>query len=168
MTLRRRVTLNCEVCGKQIQGKPYRAIIEEAEMLVCSECARLGSTSWEMRSKSAPTRSKTASKPMKPASMEEELELVEDYAQKIRQAREKLNLNYNDLGKRIGEKVSVLHQIETLKMVPNKIMSRKLEHALKIKLLVNPTETTMIHGTKQSPPQLTFGDVVKVKKREKS
>ena len=159
--------MHCEVCGKQIQGKPYRAIIEEAEMLVCSECARHGSTSWESESKPTLIKSKIASKSMKPIHVEEELELVEDYAKRIRQAREKLGLSYDDLGKRIGEKVSVLHKIEAVKMVPNKIMARKLEHELKIKLLVNPTETAIIHSVNQPPPKLTFGDVAKVKRREK-
>jgi len=159
--------LQCEVCGRQIQGKPYRAIIEEAKMLVCSECVRHGSTSWEAGRKPTLIKSKIASKSMKPTRMEEELELVEDYAKRIRQAREKLGLSYEDLGKRISERVSVLHKIEAVKMIPNQTLSRKLEHELKIKLLASPTETLIIHSASQPPPQLTFGDVVKVKRREK-
>lgn len=34
--------MNCEMCGKEIEGKPLRAKIEGSLLLVCSDCAKFG------------------------------------------------------------------------------------------------------------------------------
>ena len=63
-------------------------------------------------------------------------EVTEDYASKIRVAREKLGLSHEDLGKKINEKASLLRHMETGKMAPNNQLANKLEHVLRIKLMV--------------------------------
>ena len=49
-------------------------------------------------------------------------EIVEGYESKIRQAREKLGLSHEELGKKINEKASVLSKLETGKMTPNNVL----------------------------------------------
>ncbi|HEX68750.1 MAG TPA: TIGR00270 family protein, partial [Candidatus Bathyarchaeota archaeon] len=98
------------------------------------------------------------------------LELIEDYSVKVRQARERLGLSHEDLGKKIGEKVSVLKKVETGKMVPDNVLAKKLEHALQIKLLV-PAQSLEIKASKNvvaHKPQkgLTLGDIVQIKAKE--
>ena len=34
--------MNCEICGKSIQGRPLRTKIDGAVLEVCSDCAKLG------------------------------------------------------------------------------------------------------------------------------
>ena len=63
-------------------------------------------------------------------------ELIEGYANKIRVAREKLAFEPQDLGKKINEKASLLRHIETGRVAPNNPLASKLEHALKIQLMV--------------------------------
>jgi putative transcription factor len=97
------------------------------------------------------------------------LELAEDFDVKIRQAREKLGLSHEDLGKRISEKVSVLRKIETRKIKPDNVLSTKLEHALKVRLLI-PASEEKVQQTKIPKPssrELTFGDLIQLNKREK-
>ena len=171
--------MRCEVCGRRIRGKPNRVIIEGAVMTVCGKCARLGTPYHEppkpkamtgkIAVKKTPLIRRVKSKASTPK-IDDSLELVDDYSVRVRQARERLGLTHEDLGKKIGEKVSVLKKVETGKIVPDNVLARKLEHALQVKLLV-PAETLEVKASKSivaSKPQrgLTLGDIVQIKTKE--
>jgi putative transcription factor len=72
--------------------------------------------------------------------MVEELELKEDYHKVIKQAREKLGLSQEALGRKINEKPSVIKLLESGKLKPDNMLARKLEHFLKVQLLVPAVE----------------------------
>jgi len=168
--------VRCEVCGKRIYGKPQKVVIEGAVMVVCGKCAKHGATYHEPPKpklktpikrnlrRSSPTVSTAKSTPK----LEENLELVEGYGLKVRKAREKLGLSHEDLGRKIGEKVSVLKKIETEKMIPDNVLAKKLEHALQIKLLVEAKEPKIKYEALQSSrvKTLTLGDVANIKTRK--
>jgi len=167
--------MRCEVCGRRIIGPPYKAIIEGAKMMVCSECSKLGSIYWE--AKTEPRMKKIAKRLTQPViaprkqpsiTVEESVELIDDFGAKVRQAREKLGLSHEDLGKKISEKVSVLRKIESRKMTPDNLLVEKLQHALKVKLLVPVSEPKVpskaLATSRPSAP--TLGDIAQVK-REK-
>jgi len=164
--------VNCEVCGRQIVGKPYKAVIEGAKMVVCGGCAKLGSGFWEEKPQ---RRVKRTAKPLprisvsgkkQPPGLAEALELVDDFSLRIRRAREGMGLSHEDLGRKIGEKVSVLRKIESGKMTPDLMLAEKLEHALKIKLLVPPSEPKAPSAALSQPREITLGDVVRLKERK--
>lgn len=166
--------MHCEVCGHPIRGKSYRAIIEGAKMTVCGSCAKLGSASWELAPPTTPVRRIAKRKPIllprisvkKPQpSLSQGLELAPDFNLLVRKARERSGLSHEDLGRRISERVSVLKKVESGKMVPDNRLATKLEHALKIKLLVPPPSEPKVQ-----PPtvialrhQATLGDIAKIK-----
>lgn len=168
--------LQCEVCGRSIPGKPYKTIIEGARLVVCSDCATLGSISWELKTskphvsigkskRPLKPRVKTFSKPTSP--LESTLELVGDFGTCIRQAREKLGLSHEDLGRKINEKVSVLKKLENQKMTPNNKLAEKLQYALKIRLLVPVKEEKPPKGLLAAAPSkaVTLGDLMKSKEK---
>jgi len=164
--------VNCEVCGRQIVGKPFKAVIEGAKMVVCGGCVKLGSGFWEERPQ---RRVKRTVKPLpkisvsgkkQPPALAEALELVEDFGLRIRRAREGMELSHEDLGRKIGEKVSVLRKIESGKMTPDLMLAEKLEHALKIKLLVPPSEPKAPSAALSQPREITLGDVVRLKEKK--
>ena len=172
--------MRCEVCGRRIRGKPHKVIIEGAKMLVCGRCASLGTPYYEPKKPSALPRKltvpgvhasskRTAAKTTTPK-IDESLEIVEDYSSRVRQAREKLGLSHEDLGKKIGEKVSVLRRVETGKMVPDTVLARKFEHALQIKLLVpaSTIEPKIPKSSLISKPSkgLTLGDIAQIKTKK--
>lgn len=168
--------MQCEVCGRHIMGTPYKAIIEGARLIVCNDCALLGSMSWEIKTnerfrlsskpkKSLRNKPKTATKRQSP--LEPALELVKDFGTRIRQARESRGLSHEDLGRKINEKISQLKKLEGHKMVPNHKLAKKLEYALKIKLLV-PISKDNVPKNLLAPSQskaVTLGDLVKNKER---
>lgn len=142
-------------------------------MVVCEECAKLGSTYLEPEAKISKASYMSIKKPnassttflitrMKVTNLHEELELTENFGSLIREAREKMGLSHEDLGRKIGEKVSVLKKVEGEKMSPDKKLAAKLEHILKVKLLVQAEEHE-VPETVLPSSQLTFGEVARLK-----
>jgi putative transcription factor len=166
--------LRCEVCGRKIHGSPIKAVIEGAKLMVCVECSKYGKIIREEEVGlgqrvpkkvpvpfSARTRKKTVV-----AKVEITQEVVEGYHAKIRQAREKLGLSHEELGKKINEKASVLSKLETGKMTPNNMLVTKLEHALKIKLLVPIKEEKISQDMPKLPNrETTLGDLIQLNKK---
>jgi putative transcription factor len=77
-----------------------------------------------------------------------------------------MGLSHEELGKKINEKASVLSKLETGKMAPNNILVTKLEHALKIKLLVPIKEEKMPQGIpKLLNREPTLGDLIQLNKK---
>ncbi|HLN89211.1 MAG TPA: multiprotein bridging factor aMBF1 [Candidatus Binatia bacterium] len=173
--------MRCEVCGRKIHDEPVTAVIEGAKLTVCLECSKHGKVilhdvadfptpgkTASLYPSSSPTKS-TAHLPVilkKPPVAQVQLttELIEGYAGKIRAAREKLGLSHEDLGKKINEKASLLKHIETGKTAPNNQLATKLEHALKIKLMVPISDEKVPTIPRTTDEGLTLGDLVEFDK----
>lgn len=169
--------LQCEVCGRKIIGKSHHVIIEKAKLTACNECAKLGKEYQEepmpqtavRRSKGKATPARAPLKKPQAPNVDTSLELVENYDAKIRQAREKLGLSHEELGKRINEKVSLLRKIETGKMAPDNRLATILEHALKVKLIVQAKEEKVLQtkAARIAGHELTLGDLIELGKKDK-
>lgn len=169
--------MRCEVCGCRINSKPFKVIIEGARLTVCSECSKHGKIIYEEpKPKTAFSRPKTAPSPLRiqvkktqTPTVDTTLELVENFEVKIRQAREKLGLSHEELGKRINEKVSLLRKIETGKMKPDNRLATTLEHTLKVKLIVPAKEERVPQARiGKTSRELTLGDLIQLNKKENS
>jgi putative transcription factor len=165
--------VRCEVCGRKIHGTPINAVIEGAKLMVCAECSKHGKIISEEEAdlrqqqlkKPSPATPLVQKKKVAPASVEITQEVVEGYHVKIRQAREKLGLSHEELGKKINEKASVLSKIETGKMAPDNVLAAKLEHALKIKLLVPVKDEVAPTMLKAPNRETTLGDLIELNKK---
>lgn len=168
--------MRCEVCGRKIHSEPVRAKIEGAILTVCFECSKHGKVVMheeaDFRQQPSPTKS-TMHLPVimkKPpvAQVQISQEVVEDYAVRIRSAREKLGLSHEDLGKKINEKASLLRNIETSKVAPNNQLAGKLERVLKIKLMVpiSDEKVTTLPSKAAAGAGLTLGDLIEFDKKD--
>lgn len=164
--------LRCEVCGRKIFGKPNKVIIEKARLTVCTECSKLGKVVWEEAAPAQTIIAKTRipSSPAQfqirkasPPKVDTSQELAQNYDVLIRQAREKLGLTHEELGKKLNEKISLLRKIETGKMTPNNTLATKLEHILKIKLIIPAKEEKVPEAKipKKASKELTLGDIMR-------
>ncbi len=89
--------------------------------------------------------------------------LVDDYAERIRGAREKKGWKQVDLGMKINERVSIIAKIESGVMIPPDTLIKKLERALDIKLMEKvQAPAAKKTGTVSRP--VTLGDLIKVEK----
>lgn len=71
---------------------------------------------------------------------ESDFDLDPDYHVKIRQTRERMGISQEDLGRLINEKPSVISLLETKKLRPDAILTRKLMHHLKVDLVTSVAE----------------------------
>jgi putative transcription factor len=90
-------------------------------------------------------------------------ELLDNYDQIIRDAREAKGWSQEDLAENIKEKVSLIKKIERSEIVPEDSVRKKLEHALNVKLTerVEGSEQEVSHMKKD----MTLGDIVKIKRK---
>ena len=168
--------VECELCGRPIVGKAYKIYVEGAELTVCSSCyvrvmSRKGPVHAGVASIRKPAMTRTYSRPKttirrtpkRTPSLDMDYEVVEDYAQRIRRAREKLGWSLNILAQKVKEKESVLRRIEQGRLTPPIDLARRLEKILGIKLLEPTIEE---HLPKRiGDKDLTLGDIVVIRKK---
>jgi len=165
------IALQCDVCGCEIVGKPHYVIIEGAKMTTCVQCAKLGSAEWKPEPKTLNLPFKIEpSRQFKPKRVKrrireirEDLTIIENFGSIVRKARLRMNLSQEDLGRKIGEKVSVIRKIEGEKIMPSERLARKLEHALGVKLLVPFVEPQISTSLSQTNRGVTLGEIAYLK-----
>lgn len=163
----------CPICGSLIWGKGVKVLIEGAKITVCQACAQHGEKivkkkPAQIRS-SKPKSSSTTSLPKYQKEPNEDLEIVEDYDDRIRKARQRLNLNQDQFANKLNEKPSLIRRIESKKTKPTLILARKIESVYGVTLIKNSENI-------DSAPQLSeymkkkagssLGDIAFIKKKK--
>ncbi len=164
--------MQCEICGAQISGKSHHIIIDRAEMDVCDRCKGFGKEV-ERRGpvtstrRGVPATTDMSMVPVRRARRDlfdkMKDQLVEDYADVIKKAREAKRLTDDELAAKILEKVNIIRKVERAELVPDEALIKKLEKALDIKLTEGVAEPEM-HGRRGESRALTLGDLINVKK----
>jgi len=171
--------MQCEMCGDTIRGTPKLVRVEGAELQVCSKCEKYGTEVQQKRrpqSASArpvpgPARTSPAAHAGATAYRKRDLfdymdgEIVEDYAVRIRKAREEKGLSQKDLAMQMKEKEHLIRKIENAELIPEDDVRRKIEKALGIRLV----ESTADSEEKKKENKLvpTLGDVTIIRKVKK-
>jgi putative transcription factor len=88
--------------------------------------------------------------------------VVDDYAKRIREAREKARLTQKDFAKALNERESIIKKLESGGFMPPLSLARKLEKTLKIVLVEVQEETTSAAGKGKHDGPLTIGDIAKL------
>jgi putative transcription factor len=146
--------MNCEMCGEP-SDKLIKVRISGAILNVCPSCARFGDPVEEKKLnkisenitikfpekkinvvtyKKPFKKQSPAKKPVKRENVED-YDVVEDYAELIKNKREEMNMTQEDLAKKIFERKNVLSNIERGELLPDIGTAKKLEKVLDIKLL---------------------------------
>jgi len=127
--------LNCEICGKRIEGKPRKVMVDGSILEVCATCVDLGEREIKSTARKLNISEQVHTNIGKIRKTElEEIEIVPDYPSIVKKAREKMGLSQDDLAQKLNEKASVIRLIESGKMKPSIVMGRKLERYLKVNL----------------------------------
>ena len=146
---------DCEICGKKTEIL-YVIDVEGAQLSVCASCSHGKPVIDEIGVRRETVRGKRVISTRKRDI--EARELVEDYGERIRKAREAMKIDLKVLGEIINEKHSTLLRVEEGKMPPDINLTAKLEKALGVKL-VSETEETEGPQAKRSGP-ITLGDAL--------
>jgi putative transcription factor len=132
----------CELCGKEVP-ETRSVWIEGAQMKACKDCQRFGDKA-QAGAKESPTKVVIASRleqrerRMRTRDIykeEEVFELVDDYAARIRDARNARGWKTEQLAAKISEKASTLSKVEAGHLKPDDALVAKLEKELNIVLI---------------------------------
>jgi len=182
------MTPECEICGRKAV-KLKKVNVEGAIVETCTNCALLGtpltpkkilkkqplkgntSAGYRIDKKSPRKVTRKAKRPPKDVLDEGKWILVTDYNKRITNARQKMGIKRAKLGSLIGERESTIAHIERGDIVPTETQIKKLEKTLKISLkeeasLASSLERTQKNGKRKSK-ELTFGDIVVIKKKKR-
>jgi len=146
----------CDMCGSE--GKLYNTIIEGSELKVCHECSKYGKVIGVVKDETVELKRAASAAPEK-----EVIDVVvEDFADRIKKKREKLGLTQKGFAKKLNEKESIIHKIETGTFIPQLELTKKLEKFLQIKL-VEQHEEEHKKTVKSETGTYTLGDFIKKK-----
>ena len=166
------------MCGETIRGAPKLMRVEGAELQVCSKCEKFGTEVQQVRRTdiarpASPKQGKPVGGvvPSATAYRKRDLfdymegEVVDDYAIRIRQAREAMGLSQKDLAMQLKEKEHLIKKIENNDLMPEEAVRKKLEKALSIRLIDAPENEA--EKKVQSKIASTLGDVTIIRKVKK-
>jgi putative transcription factor len=161
--------MQCEICGTEISGKPRKVVIDGSELQVCNNCVRFG----EVADKFSPVPRKVVPQervfraPPRPRPRRDEFrdmpEIVPEYGQIVKEAREGMDLTPEKLGIKIKEKASLIRKIERQEIVPEDSVRIKLEKELNVKLTDKVGDEEWKSG--KGGRGLTLGDIASIKKK---
>ena len=153
----------CEMTGKR-NVPLFQVKIEGTIMNVCKECIKYGEQIKKPSSfqSSRPIFSSTSKK------ADEEF-IVKDYASRIKQARESKNLKQSDLAKKLNEKESLMHNIESGHLKPNFPLAKKIAKFLNITLIekLEPTKNMSSKPITKGEPLTMEAAFLKAMKKKK-
>lgn len=155
----------CEICGRLIEGEPIPVEVDKAVLYVCRSCA----AKYGKRASVTPvqTPQKKAPQPRpRPQRKAAELELVENFGEVVRRARENLGLSREALAAMLGVKEAVLRRVEAGQLQPDLALARKLEKALGVRLLVEAAEEGAAKASGRADRGLTLGEVAEIRDEE--
>ena len=164
----------CQICGGKI-WKAQTVLIEGAKIVVCQNCAQYGKKiSPENKPSKFKMGPKAASKPVKKLKsnkteefLEPSIEVVSNYAEKIREIRIKKNLNQDQFAKKLNEKPSLLRRIEAGKVTPTIELAKKIESVYKIQLLDKADKSDVdVKNYMKKRGGSTLGDIAFIKKKK--
>ncbi|CAI49164.1 cro/C1 family transcription regulator [Natronomonas pharaonis DSM 2160] len=179
--------VQCEMCGAET-GSPKTVKIEGAELDVCDDCADFGtevqtqdtsSTSTKYSTSSSGSSSSGGSSGSSTSSstgsgggggggsrrdmFDEMDEVVQDYDDRIREAREAASMTQEELANSLNEKASLIRKLERGEVLPSDSVQRKLERELDISLSTGGGSDDNDWSGGSSTGKTTLGDVVKRK-----
>lgn len=166
----------CPICGGIIWGKGKRVLLEGTKITVCQNCAQHGVILHKPllnRSKKNPHYSIKTS-PSKQKVIKKniiyDLEIVPEFAKKIKNVRNSLGLNQDQFAQKLNEKPSLLRRIETGKVTPTIKLAKKIQEVYNIILLQKSDDAigANVRDSKymKKSSRSSLGDLAFIKKKK--
>ncbi len=166
----------CEICGRRVEDERLckKIVLDNAVLNVCPQCyqrlVKQGRAKPYIEKPARPRQRKSEKRWLKTSiskrMLETMYEVVEDYAERIKRARQRLGWTQAVLAQkaRVGE--NVIKRIEAGRLKPGIELARRLEKILGIVLLEPIVEETTSY-TSEEEEYLTIGDLIKFKEEKK-
>jgi len=175
--------IHCEMCGRPMRKRDSKVVyIEGARLVLCPQCySRVAKRAVKEEVKNTSTAKGTSkraniTKPHTPTRRParrkpklENYEVVEDYAKRVREARERLGWTQRTLAEAVKESENVIKRIESGRLTPTIELAMRLEKVLGIKLLEPIVDSdfagALSGGIGNPSKELTLGDIVSIRRR---
>lgn len=163
----------CEMCGKEVPiTKPM--MVEGSRLNLCQNCARFGDEYKESNASSG-----SQGNPVSKSVIEDRLqrrerrmqsrdiysastrELISNYGEAIRKAREAKGMDLEAFSKSIFERKGTLARIEANDLVPDDKLISKLEKALEISLKEDVQSGAQVGGGNKRSEGMTLSNFIK-------
>ncbi|KKM99718.1 hypothetical protein LCGC14_1145020 [marine sediment metagenome] len=166
----------CPICGGIIWGRGQRVLLEGTKITVCQNCAQHGiilhepllnrsKTHTHYSIKARPSKRKGIKK-----TLIDDLEIVPEFAKKIKNVRNLLGLNQDQFAQKLNEKPSLLRRIETGKVEPTIKLAKKIQEVYNIILLQKSDDSieAKVRDSKymKKSSRTSLGDLAFIKKKK--
>lgn len=163
------------MCGRELsQREARRAVVEGSVLILCQTCySRLSKQSAirevtpQPRVKQSPQISSQAPSMRSRQRRIEEYEVVDDYAIRVKNARERLGWSQEVLAQKVSESTNTIKRIEAGKLKPSIELARKLEKVLGVKLLEPIVDEVNKFSSTSKEDFLTIGDLINIDENKK-
>lgn len=172
----------CEICGKTIFGYPMTVKVAGYPSKVCPSCAkniRKERLRPSQRTRSGKALALTKRKPTKRAKgpttragarpRTEEYELVDDYGENIRRAREELGLKIEQIAESIRIKASLLRKVEAGRIAPSYEVAKAIEKLLDVDIIEKKRSSgalEVLASRREDYTPVTLGELVRLKEKK--
>jgi putative transcription factor len=154
--------MQCELCGRESHCHP--ATIDNVRMMLCPDCLKQHGKSVReptSSSQNMPILSRIKRPKNKDVYEGMNKELVTNWNNIIKNAREKKKISREELGFRIGERTVTIAKIENGDLRPSDKIVEKLEKELGVKLIEDVKDVSNVSLGSHQGRGLTLGDFIK-------
>jgi len=165
----------CPICGSIIWDKGQKVLLEGAKITVCHNCAQHGKklekppTNTQIKKSYPYNRKNTPKRQVLKKDFVGDLELISDYADKIKSKRNSLDLNQDQFAQKLNEKPSLIRRIEAGKVEPTIKLAKKIEEIYNLKILKKTDEIeSSVKNDKymKKSTGTSLGDIAFIKKKK--
>lgn len=156
--------MQCELCGNDCGSHGRPALVDGVRMMLCPACLKHGKHIKEVKNMPVNVehslRRRERRKQRKDVYEGMNRELISNWSNVIRQAREKKGITREQLGFNIGERTVTVSKIENGELRPSDDVAKKLEKELHIELFEEVKKVTP-SSLSSGSQGLTLGDFIK-------
>jgi putative transcription factor len=149
----------CDMCGKETEL--FLTDVEGTNLNVCGDCSKFGKVTRKINATQS-IRTRRSQYGNIPEEEETTMVIITGFGNLIKNAREKLGLKQDDFARKINEKTSLVHNLESEHHEPSMRAAEKIEKFLNIKLIeeVKLEKSNLEH---KKSGAMTIGDMIKLK-----
>lgn len=155
--------MQCELCGRECSCRP--AMVDGVKMMVCPGCMKHGkgiAVQNTSPSNNKPILNRIRRPKEKDVYKDMDKEIISDWGDIIKKARQKKGLSREELGFKIGERTVTISKIENGDLRPSDKVATKLEKELEITLFEEVKKApSYAMGSSGSSDGMTLGDFIK-------
>ncbi|MEM1541758.1 MAG: multiprotein bridging factor aMBF1 [Ignisphaera sp.] len=154
----------CSSCYTKLSPRASKQVVTRTDPVVDKSSKQViqrplvsNTTTISSPAKAKESKPKAGRKPV----LSEQWELVEDYSEKIKKARESFGWDTRTLALKVKVSENIIKRIESGKLRPTLDLARKLEEVLNIKLLVPAVEDDL--SNEKIDKYVTLGEIVDIR-----